>query len=147
MFYLGCHRSELSLFFYRYSKYIRAVSLLVIYIFLCFVLYVRPLLTNVKDIRRECHFSAAASKKSQHRLTFGCQLQEDTNYSGSYLKAEMSFVASCPFIGPVDRRLCLPSPDCGQQGVWGGVIVMPQVIFGVIAAKDNYILSNCVARL
>lgn len=49
---------------------------------------------------------------------------------GLCLKAEMLYVALCPFCGLVDRRLCLPFPDSGQQGDWGVVIVMPQLLSG-----------------
>lgn len=75
-------------------------------------------------------FSAAVSKKSQQRLTFGCQLKEDTNYrhSARILKAEMFYVALCPLRAGVGRRLRLPFPDSSQRGVCRVVIVMPQLL-------------------
>lgn len=36
--------------------------------------------TNVMDSMLRMSISAAVSKKSQQRLTLGCQLKEDTNY-------------------------------------------------------------------
>lgn len=64
------------------------------------------------------------SKKSQQRLTFGCQLKEDTNYRYSACIWKLRCFM-CPFCGLVDRRLCLPFPDSSQRGVCRVVIVMP----------------------
>lgn len=141
-------RSQLSLFYCYSWKYFGVVSLLVKCFFssVCvFVFTAQGFWLTGKTYVVNGHLGSCFREKStafDSRMPIGRGHQ--LLVFGSYLKAEMFYVALCPICGLRDRRLRLPFPDCSQRGVCRVVTVMP---LQVMAAKDNHFMTNCVACL
>lgn len=144
MFYLGCHRSELSLFSYRYScKWLRAVSLLV-HLFSIIVITLHEAWLTWKTYVVNVHFCSCFQEKATE-FDFWMPIEKGHQLFVLYLKAEMLNVALCPFCGRVDRRLCLPFHDRGQQGIWGVVIAMLWLLFR--SSQPKIITARPTVRL
>lgn len=123
LFYLGCHRSELSIiFFYGHCrKYLKATGLLVKYLTFFFCLFFNfawdlwlALTTYVMNV----YFCGCFQEKST-AFDFWMPIERGHQLFGPHLKSERLAVALCPFCGSVDGWLCLPCLDGSQHGVSG----------------------------
>lgn len=145
MFYLGCHRSEMSLF-YRYScKYLRVVSLLVKLV-LCCLFFAWGFWRMCKTFAVNVHLRSCFQEKSKV-FDFWMPIVMGHQLLCLYLKAEMFHVALCPDCWPGGQTTLSALSWQWPAGCLGSCNNHALTSLQVMAAKDNYLMTNCVACL